>query len=198
MYNCLRYQQYKAATSAPRLVVELTDYNISSHWFSKSGWAKENLYCLKLWASWGAVTLLDIIIYRPEEALDIQSELIFINGMVYLDLPQEWNFGIPATLPSPATLLSPLTATPKAIFSLTWRHTFNILHIKSLCVLSTLPCFRLILCAKCASIKQVKAWLAIHDWQTDVWLLLWGLRSHKTLNSTSSKSAAQNPDLVAK
>ena len=26
VYNCLRYQQYKAATSAPRLVVELVDY----------------------------------------------------------------------------------------------------------------------------------------------------------------------------
>ena len=53
-------------------------------------------------------------------------------------LPQEWNFGIPTTLPSPATPLSPLTATPKAIFPLTWRHTFNIPRIKSLRVLSAL------------------------------------------------------------
>ena len=29
------------------------------------------------------------IIHRPEEALDIHSELIFIIGMVHL--PQEWN-----------------------------------------------------------------------------------------------------------
>ena len=68
------------------------------------------------------------IIHRPEEALDIQFELIFINGTVHL--PQDWNFGIPTTLPSPATPPSPLTATHKAIFSLTWRHTFNICTYK--------------------------------------------------------------------
>jgi len=56
--------------------------------------------------------------------LDIQSELIFVNGMVHL--PQEWNFGTTTTLPSPATPLSPLTVTHKAIFLLTWHHTFNI------------------------------------------------------------------------
>ena len=64
------------------------------------------------------------IIHRPEEALDIQSELIFVNGMVHL--PQEWNFGTPITLPSPATPPSPLTVTHEVIFPLTWRHTFNI------------------------------------------------------------------------
>ena len=40
---------------------------------------------------------------RPEEALDIQSELIFINDMVHL--PHEWNFGTSTSLPSPATPL---------------------------------------------------------------------------------------------
>ena len=38
----------------------------------------------------------------------------------------KWNFGTPTTLPSLATPLSPLTATPEAIFPLTWRHVFNI------------------------------------------------------------------------
>ena len=33
--------------------------------------------------------------------LDIQSELVFINGMVYL--PQKGNFGTPTSFPSPAT-----------------------------------------------------------------------------------------------
>ena len=50
------------------------------------------------------------IIHRLEEALDIQSELIFVNGIV---------FGTPTTLSSPATPLSPLTATYEAIFPLT-------------------------------------------------------------------------------
>ena len=59
----------------------------------------------------------NIIIRRPEEALDIQSELIFVNGMVHL--PHDDNFGRPTTLPSPATSLSPLTATPEVIFPLT-------------------------------------------------------------------------------
>ena len=54
----------------------------------------------------------------------VESELIFVNGMVHL--PHEWNFGRPTTLPSPATPLSPLTVTPEAIFSRTWCHTFNI------------------------------------------------------------------------
>ena len=40
-------------------------------------------------------------IYRSKEALDIQSELIFVNGMVHL--PLEQNFGTPTTLPSPTT-----------------------------------------------------------------------------------------------
>ena len=43
--------------------------------------------------------------HRPEEALDIQFELIFLNGVVHL--PHEWNFGKPTTLPSPATPPSP-------------------------------------------------------------------------------------------
>ena len=56
-----------------------------------------------------------VLIHRPEEVLDIQSE--FINGMVHL--PQECNFGTPTTLPSPATPPLPLTVTLKAIFPLT-------------------------------------------------------------------------------
>ena len=58
--------------------------------------------------------------HRPKEALDIQSESIFLNGVVHL--PYEWNFGKPTALPSPATPSSPLTATPEA---LTWRHALN-------------------------------------------------------------------------
>ena len=54
------------------------------------------------------------IIHRPEEALDIQSELIFVNGMVHL--PQEWNIGTPTILPLPATPPSSLTASPETIF----------------------------------------------------------------------------------
>ena len=52
------------------------------------------------------------IIHRPDEALEIQSELIFVNGMVHL--LHELNFGTPTTLPLPATPPSPLTATPEA------------------------------------------------------------------------------------
>ena len=48
------------------------------------------------------------MIHRPEEALDIQSELIFVNGMV--QLPQEWNFGTPTVNNSPFT--SYTTGTP--------------------------------------------------------------------------------------
>ena len=51
--------------------------------------------------------------------MDIQSEVIFINGTVHL--LQERNFGTPIILPSPATPPSSLTATHEAIF----RHTFN-------------------------------------------------------------------------
>ena len=43
----------------------------------------------------------------------------FVNGLVHL--PHEWNFGTPTSLPSPATPLSPLTVTPKMIFSLTYQ-----------------------------------------------------------------------------
>ena len=43
----------------------------------------------------------------PEETLEIQSELIFVDGMVHL--PQEWNFITPTTFPSSATPLSSLT-----------------------------------------------------------------------------------------
>ena len=56
-------------------------------------------------------------IHRPEEALDIQSEVIFVNGTVHL--LQERNFGTPIILPSPATPPSSLTATHEAIFPLT-------------------------------------------------------------------------------
>jgi len=45
--------------------------------------------------------------------LDIQSELMFVNGMVHL--LQELNFGTPTTFLSPATS-SPLTATYEVIF----------------------------------------------------------------------------------
>ena len=47
-----------------------------------------------------------------------------------MHLSQEWNFGTPTTLPSPATPPSPLTATPEAIFPLTWYHMFNMLTYK--------------------------------------------------------------------
>ena len=36
---------------------------------------------------WGSLHNITNIVYRPEEALEIQSELIFVNGMVHL--PQE-------------------------------------------------------------------------------------------------------------
>ena len=83
------------------------------------------------------------IIHRPEEALDIRSELIFVNGMVYL--PQEWNFGRSTTLPSPATPPSPLTATPEAIFfvyvtSCLWNSKVDkivSLKLKTCCVQNT-------------------------------------------------------------
>ena len=44
---------------------------------------------------------------NSEEELDIQSELMFVNGMVHL--PQERNFGTPTSFPSPATPPSPLS-----------------------------------------------------------------------------------------
>ena len=72
------------------------------------------------------------VIHRPEEALETQSELIFVNGMVHL--PHEWNFGKPTALPSPATPPSPFTATPEA-FNIT---TYKII---ATCILSALPCF---------------------------------------------------------
>ena len=46
----------------------------------------------------------------PQVALDIQSELIFGNGMVHL--PQEWNFGTLTGFPSPHTSPCPVTITP--------------------------------------------------------------------------------------
>ena len=64
---------------------------------------------------WGSLRLAPII-HRPEEALEIQPELIFVNGMAHL--PQELNFGTPIILPSPATPPSPLTATPEVILPL--------------------------------------------------------------------------------
>ena len=88
-----------------------------------------SLVQLRLFDQWFSNVLLIISIFtikwyntirRPEEALDIQ----FVNGMVHL--PHEWNFGTPITLPSLATTLSPLTATPETIFPLMWRHTFNL------------------------------------------------------------------------
>ena len=79
-------------------------------------------------STWGVIIFYfftaNKLIRRPEEALDIQPELIFINGMVHL--LQEWNFGTPTTLPSPVTPPSPLTVTPEVIFPLKWRHTFNV------------------------------------------------------------------------
>ena len=44
---------------------------------------------------------------------------LFVNVMEHL--PHGWNFGTLTTLPSPASPLSSLTATPEAIFLLTWR-----------------------------------------------------------------------------
>ena len=45
---------------------------------------------------------------NSEEELDIQSELMFVNGMVHL--PQEGNFGTPTSFPSPAIPPSSLPA----------------------------------------------------------------------------------------
>ena len=66
------------------------------------------------------------LIHMPEEALDIQYSLMAWCSY----LPQEWNFGRQITLSSPATPLSPLTATHKANIPLTWRHTFIMLTYK--------------------------------------------------------------------
>ena len=101
------------------------------------------------------------LIHRPEEALDIQSALIFVNGMVHL--PHEWNFGTPTALPSPTTP-SPLTATPEAIFPLTWRHTFDTTYKIIACIERPTVLRASIMRVTHASIKQVKACLVIHDW----------------------------------
>ena len=66
---------------------------------------------------------------------------ILINSMV--NLPQEWNFGMPTNLSSPATPLSTLTATPKVTFLLTWCHTFNASTYK---ITAT--------CTECATVLQ--------------------------------------------
>ena len=91
---------------------------------------------------WGSLRLATII-QRPEEALDIQSELIFVNVMVHL--PYEQNTSTPITLPLPATPPSSLTATPEAIFRLCDVIRSIYPRIKSLRVLSALPCIGLVL-----------------------------------------------------
>ena len=93
---------------------------------------------------------INIINSQPEEALDMQSELIFVNGMVHL--PQEWNFGIP-------TFTSYTTVTPPQRLPKRFSRVRDVtrLRIKALLrVFSALRARR--------SIKQVKACLAIHDW----------------------------------
>ena len=89
------------------------------------------------------------VVHRPEEALDIQSDWMFVNGMVHL--PQEWSFGTPTSYPSPATLPSPLTPHPSQLCQKAFSRLHDVtcsicLHIKSfLCVLTTPLCFRLII-----------------------------------------------------
>ena len=90
--------------------------------------------------------------YRPGEALDIQSELIFANGMVHLS--KEWNFDTPTTLFSWATPLLPVTATPEAIFLFTWHHTFNI------------PTYKIIaMCIECVTVLRANNTRVKHEYR---------------------------------
>ena len=90
--------------------------------------------------------------YRPGEALDIQSELIFANGMVHLS--KEWNFDTPTSLFSWATPLLPVTATPEAIFLFTWHHTFNI------------PTYKIIaMCIECVTVLRANNTRVKHEYR---------------------------------
>ena len=99
------------------------------------------------------------IIHRPEpEALDIQSELIFVNGMVHLT--QEYiKLWYTKNFPSPPTHHHPLQRLLKCLRDVT--HSIY-LRIKSLlCVLSMLLHFRL----------EYKSVSCYSQSSTDIWLL---------------------------
>ena len=78
------------------------------------------------------------------------------------------------------------TATPEAIFPLTWRHTFNILTYKSIAVcIERSIVLRANTTRVFAGIKQVKACMPCYSWLIK-WCVAPSLmvkRSHKTLNS---------------
>ena len=62
-------------------------------------------------------------IHRPEEALGIQSELIFVNGIVTYPRNEtlvHQQLSLHQLHPHPSQRLT------KRFFSVTWRHTFNI------------------------------------------------------------------------
>ena len=94
-----------------------------------------------------------------QEALDIQSELIFVNGMVHLS--QDWNFGTPLSLRQ-LQHCHPSQRLMKQLF-----HLYDVMRSIYLCiksfhyVLCSLPRYGLIIRPWCMSIK---ACLTIHDW----------------------------------
>ena len=62
---------------------------------------------------------------RPDNAMDIQSEFLFVNNMV-VHLPQGEHSHSPTSFPSKATPPSPLKGTPERISPLT-IHTIEVL-----------------------------------------------------------------------
>ena len=90
--------------------------------------------------------------HRPEEALDIQSELIFINGIVHL--PQEWNFSTLTSFLHQLHHTQPSKLCQKDIDI----HAYTTSHIQYT------------MCIECATtlqannMREVKPCLAIHDW----------------------------------
>ena len=115
------------------------------------------------------------LIHRTEEALDIQSDWVFVDVMVHL--PQEWTLVHQQDFIHQLHHPQPSQRHQKGIFTFTWHHVLNMLHIKSLLhVLSAAVCFRLITwLISGSSLKGKEA------------TKLWTLRS-----STSGKFAAQN------
>ena len=71
---------------------------------------------------------------------------LFVNGMEHL--PHGWNFGIPTTLPSPAYTTVIPHSDSRSDFS-AYVTSCSIYYVSNHCV-----------------------YWAIHDWQTDVWLLI--------------------------
>ena len=53
---------------------------------------------------------------------NIEYDWVLVNGMVHL--PQEWNVGTTKILPSPATQLSHLIATPEAYMTSRIEYTY--------------------------------------------------------------------------